>query len=103
MQELSQIMGVSDQTIRRVTRPLAELGVLRKVHGALVSKKSVLDPPFLSRMNLNREAKVAIANAVIELVQDGDSLTIDTSSTSAFIAQTLRERRELTVVTNSAF
>lgn len=103
IQELSQIMGVSDQTIRRVTRPLAERGALRKVHGALVSNKSALDPPFLSRMSLNREAKVAIANAVVEIVQDGDSLTIDTGSTSAFIAQMLRARRELTVVTNSAF
>lgn len=103
VQELSQIMGVSDQTIRRVTRPLAERGALSKVHGALVSNKSALDPPFLSRMNLNREAKVAIANAVVELVEDGDSLTIDTGSTSAFIAQVLRARRELTVVTNSAF
>lgn len=103
VQELSQIMGVSDQTIRRVTRPLAERGALRKVHGALVSNKSALDPPFLSRMNLNREAKVAIANAVAEIVQDGDSLIIDTGSTSAFIAQMLRNRRKLTVVTNSAF
>ena len=103
VQELSQIMGVSDQTIRRVTRPLAERGALSKVHGALVSNKSAMDPPFLSRMNLNREAKVAIAAVVADLVQDGDSLTIDTGSTSAFIAQMLRTRRNLTVVTNSAF
>lgn len=103
VQELSQIMGVSDQTIRRVTRPLAERGVLSKVHGALVSNKSALDPPFLSRMTLNRDAKVAIANTVADIVQDGDSLTIDTGSTSAFIAQMLRNRRELTVITNSAF
>lgn len=103
VQELSQILGVSDQTIRRVTRPLAESGVLAKVHGALVSTKSALDPPFLSRMSLNRTAKMAIANAVAEIVQDGDSLAIDTGSTSAFIAQALRQRRELTIVTNSAY
>ena len=103
VQELSQIMGVSDQTIRRVSRPLAERGALNKVHGALVSNKSALDPPFLSRMNLHRDAKIAIANTVADIVQDGDSLTIDTGSTSAFIAQMLRNRRELTVVTNSAF
>lgn len=103
VQELSQLMGVSDQTIRRVTRPLAENGVLNKVHGALVSKKSALDPPFLSRMNVHREAKVAIANSVAAIIKDGDSIIIDTGSTSAFIAQMLRERRELTVVTNSAF
>lgn len=103
VQELSQILGVSDQTIRRVTRPLAESGDLNKVHGALVSTKSALDPPFLSRMSQNRSAKIAIANAVADIVQDGDSLTIDTGSTSAFIAQALRQRRELTIVTNSAY
>lgn len=103
VQELSQLMGVSDQTIRRVTRPLAEKGVLRKVHGALVSNRLALDPPFLSRMDVNRQAKVAIANEVANLVQDGQSLAIDTGSTSAFIAQMLRGRRELTIVTNSAF
>ena len=103
VQELSQILGVSDQTIRRVTRPLADSGVLGKVHGALVSTKSALDPPFLSRMTLNRGAKMAIANAVADIVQDGHSLTIDTGSTSAFIAQALRQRRELTIVTNSAY
>ena len=103
VQELSQILGVSDQTIRRVTRPLADSGVLDKVHGALVSTKSALDPPFMSRMSQNRSAKMAIANAVADIVQDGDSLAIDTGSTSSFIAQALRKRRELTVVTNSAY
>lgn len=103
VQELSQILGVSDQTIRRVTRPLAERGVLSKVHGALVSTKSALDPPFLSRMSLNRAAKMAIANEVAAVIQDGDSVAIDTGSTSAFIAQALRQRRELIIVTNSAY
>jgi DeoR family glycerol-3-phosphate regulon repressor len=46
---------------------------------------------------------VAIANSVAAIIKDGDSIIIDTGSTSAFIAQMLRERRELTVVTNSAF
>jgi len=103
VQELSQILGVSDQTIRRVTRPLAESGALNKVHGALVSTKSALDPPFLSRMSLHRAAKMAIANEVSNIIRDGDSVVIDTGSTSAFIAQALRQRRELTVVTNSAY
>ena len=94
VQELSQILGVSDQTIRRVTRPLAERGALNKVHGALVSTKSALDPPFMSRMTLHRGAKMAIANEVASIIQDGDSVAIDTGSTSAFIAQALQQRRK---------
>jgi len=101
--ELAQILDVSDQTIRRIVKPLVERGELRKVHGALVSTQSVMDPPFLARMHENRAAKAAIANSVARLIRDGDSLTIDTGSTSAFVAQALENRRNLTVVTNSAF
>jgi len=101
--DLAHTLGVSDQTIRRVVRPLVARGEVDKVHGALVSTRSALDPPFLARMAQNRAAKVAIARAVADLVQDGESIAIDTGSTSAFAAQALRERKELTVVTNSAF
>lgn len=101
--DLARELGVSDQTIRRVVRPLVDRGEISKVHGALVSNRSALDPPFLSRMAQSRSAKVAIARAVADLVKDGDSIAIDTGSTSAFAAQALRERKELTVVTNSAF
>ncbi|NYI27771.1 DeoR/GlpR family DNA-binding transcription regulator [Sulfitobacter geojensis] len=101
--ELSQILGVSDQTIRRVSQPLVESGELDKVHGALVSNRTASDPPFLARMNQNRSAKVAIARLAAEIVPDGASVAIDTGSTSGFIAQALRTRQKLTVVTNSAF
>lgn len=101
--ELSRMLGVSDQTIRRVSQPLVESGDLNKVHGALVSNRTVIDPPFLARMNLNRDAKVAIARLAAEIIQDNDSVAIDTGSTSGFIAQALRSRKNLTVVTNSAF
>lgn len=101
--DLAGELGVSDQTIRRVAKPLVERGELKKVHGALVSDRLALDPPFLSRMTLNRDAKIAVAREVAEIVRDGDAVAIDTGSTSAFVAQALRARRDLTVVTNSAF
>ncbi len=49
-----------------------------------------------------REAKRAIARAAIELVADGDSLIIDTGTTTSIFAQELRNRRGLTIVTNSS-
>lgn len=101
--ELAQILGVSDQTIRRVSQPLVESGELTKVHGALVSNRVASDPPYLARMKLNRDAKVAIARTAVDIVPDGSSLAIDTGSTSGFIALALRVRKNLTVVTNSAF
>lgn len=101
--ELAQILEVSDQTIRRVSQPLIASGELTKVHGALVSNRIASDPPFLARMKLNREAKVAIAKTAVMIIQDGASIAIDTGSTSGFIALALRARKHLTVVTNSAF
>ncbi|WP_288942282.1 DeoR/GlpR family DNA-binding transcription regulator [uncultured Roseovarius sp.] len=101
--ELAQILDVSDQTIRRIVKPLVELGKVRKVHGALVSTQNVMDPPFLARMNENRSKKVAIANRVAQLISDGGSVMIDTGSTSAFVAQALANRKNLTVITNSAY
>jgi DeoR family glycerol-3-phosphate regulon repressor len=57
----------------------------------------------MSRMSQNKAAKIAIARSLLDLIKDGDRIAIDTGSTSAFAAQALRERRYLTVVTNSAF
>ncbi len=101
--EIAQLLDVSDQTIRRIVKPMEKRGELKKVHGALVSNQDTMDPPFLSRMQTNRSAKVAIANCVANLIEDGSSLAIDTGSTSGFVAQILRQKRNLSVVTNSAF
>ena len=103
VKELCQILGVSDQTVRRLVRPMAEYGEVKKVHGAIISTNSPADPPFSARMNLHRPAKVAIAKHIAGFIRDGDSLAIDTGSTSGFVAQALQARRSLTVVTNSAF
>ncbi len=101
--ELSELLGVSDQTIRRVVKPLVDEGKVRKVHGAIVSLEKPVDAPFQIRMQLHRAEKAAIATLVASRIQDGESLAIDTGSTSGYIAQALQIRRNLTVVTNSTF
>lgn len=103
VQELSQMLGISDQTVRRIVKPMVARGEVRKVHGAIVSMLDPTDPPFLARMGVNRREKVAIARAIAAEIHDGDSLAIDTGSTSGFVAQALQVKRNLTVVTNSAF
>lgn len=101
--ELSELLGVSDQTIRRVIRPLVDEGKVRKVHGAIVSIGRPVDAPFHARMQLMRAEKSAIATHVAAMIRDGEALAIDTGSTSGFIAQALQIRRNLIVVTNSTF
>lgn len=101
--ELAELLNVSDQTIRRIVKPLVDSGEVEKVHGAIVSTKSIADPPFLARMNKQKDAKISIAARIAKLVKPGDSIAIDTGSTSAFVAQALRQHHDLTVVTNAAF
>lgn len=101
--ELSELLGVSDQTIRRVIKPLVDEGKIRKVHGAIVSVERPVDAPFHARMQLMRAEKTRIAAHVASLIADGEALAIDTGSTSGFIAQALKIRRHLIVVTNSTF
>lgn len=100
--ELAAMLGVSDQTIRRVVAPMADRGDIVKVHGAVMSVRPSSDPPFLARMDLNRRAKIDIAATVAAIVDDGDSLALDVGSTTGFVAQALRQHRNLRVVTNSA-
>ena len=101
--DLSGLLGVSDQTIRRVIRPLVEAGKVRKVHGAIVSVERPADAPYPARMQLMRAEKTAIATLIAARIQDGEALALDSGSTSGFIAQALQIRRNLVVVTNSTF
>jgi len=101
--ELARMLGVSDQTVRRIVRPMVAAGTVEKVHGAIRARTNPMAAPFLARMEVNRAAKARIAAHVAALIPDGASVAIDTGSTAGFVAQALRPRRDLTVVTNSAY
>lgn len=103
VRELATLLSVSEQTVRRIVKPLVERGVVEKVHGAVVGRSRPGEAPFLARMVVQQRAKVAIAAAVAAMVRDGDAIALDTGSTTGFVAQALRRQRGLTVVTNSAF
>ncbi len=103
VRELATLLHVSEQTVRRIVKPLVERGEVEKVHGAVVGRSRPGEAPFLARMLVNQRAKVAIAARAAALVNDGDVIALDTGSTTGFIAQALRQHRGLTVVTNSTF
>ena len=103
VRELAMLLNVSEQTVRRIVKPLVERGEVEKVHGAVVGRHRPGEAPFLARMSVNQRAKVAIAARVATLVDDGDAIALDTGSTTGFVAQALRQHRGLTVVTNSTF
>jgi DeoR family transcriptional regulator, glycerol-3-phosphate regulon repressor len=98
---LAAELAVSDETIRRELRALEDHGVIIREHGGARMATPVHEGPLHQRMEENAEAKVRIARAAAELVEDGQIVFIDSGTTSCFIARHLVERRSLTVITNS--
>lgn len=101
IQDLARRLNVSEETIRRNVKNLAEQGIVRKVHGGVYLSETVQEATFNQRMNLNPEAKQRVADEVARTVRNGDSLILDIGSTTAYVARALRGHHDLFVVTNS--
>ena len=100
--ELRDRFDVSEMTIRRDLYMLERKGLLRRVHGGAVNTRGrSYEPPYLSRAALNREAKERIGQAAANLVQDGDSITLDVGTTTLEMAHHLQNKNNLTLVTPS--
>ncbi|MEP3437199.1 MAG: DeoR/GlpR family DNA-binding transcription regulator [Hoeflea sp.] len=100
--KLAARLGVSLETVRRDVRPLTENGSVLKMHGAVGLAGQVGEAPFQRRMRENAGAKRRIARAMAQQIQDGDSVMLDTGTTTSFVARELLGHRRLTVVTNSS-
>ena len=101
IQPLAIQLGVSEETIRRNVKKLADDGLVQKVHGGVHLPDAEIEPSFQQRMDQNPEAKRRIAARVSTIIKNGDSLFLDIGSTTAYIARALRNHRDLFVVTNS--
>ncbi|MGE0211466.1 MAG: DeoR/GlpR family DNA-binding transcription regulator [Parvibaculaceae bacterium] len=99
---LAERFSVSLETIRRDIAPLVDRGEAVKHHGAVSLSQHASEAPFERRMRENAVEKRAIATAVAEAVEDGDSLMLDTGTTTSVLARALLSKRNLTVVTNSS-
>ena len=100
--ELSQLYGVSEETIRRDLEKLENDGLAIKSYGgAVINDNSNMDMPFNIRKNRNVAVKQRIAELAAKLVEDGDHIMLDASTTGVFIAKALKQKSRLTVVTNS--
>jgi len=99
--EIARTLDVSEGTIRNDLRSLSKTGKLTRVRGgAIVDGQRSSSPVFTARARVSEEAKRRIARSAAELVEDGDTLLFDASTTVYYLAEFLKDRRNLTVVTN---
>ena len=98
---LSNLFSVSEVTIRKDLAWLEERKLLVRTHGgAVLAPPGSVEQGFNVRERLQPDEKERIAEMAARLVQDGDSIALDASTTAFSMARFLRERRELTLVTN---
>jgi DeoR family transcriptional regulator, glycerol-3-phosphate regulon repressor len=98
---LAELLGVSEETIRRTTKSLAKADLVRRVHGGSYLPDSGAGDGVFTRLGVRQGEKGRIGAAVVALIPDGSCVFLDVGSTTAFVAQALNARRGLDVVTNS--
>jgi DeoR/GlpR family transcriptional regulator of sugar metabolism len=100
--ELTDLLGVSDMTIRRDLEQLAGEGVARKVHGgAVLAGQVAFEPGFAAKSQLAQPAKQAIAEHAAGLIQPGAAIALSAGTTTWAMARSVALIAGLTVVTNS--
>ena len=100
--QLAEMFSISEVTIRSDLTEMEQMGLLRRVHGGAVStKRASYEMSLNERMDTNKNEKIRIAKACTELIKDGDSLIIDSGTTTQYLARELAERSKLTIVTNA--
>jgi DeoR/GlpR family transcriptional regulator of sugar metabolism len=100
--ELSELCTASENTIRRDLLKLEKNGMLRKTRGgAILNSSGGIELPDIQRVDRDREEKLRIGGAAAAMVRDGETIIIDSGTTTLQIIPHLKMRRNLTVITNS--
>ena len=98
--ELVASLGVSEDTVRRDLRDLAEQGLLQRVHGGALASAPATGS-FLQRLEVSHEEKAALAEAALPLVVGARVIVFDGGTTTLELARRLPLGFDGTVVTNS--
>lgn len=100
---LAEALGVSEETVRRTVKALAKTGLVKRVHGGVYLSNADATSPVMSRLERHAAEKTRIATAAARLIPNGACVFLDVGSTTAFVAEALRDHRDLTVVTNGLY
>lgn len=99
--QLCEYFNLSAATIRNDIRKLASQGRLRRTHGGIIpAGKVTFEPTAEYKQTVNMRKKAKIAERAAELVKDGDTVILDTGTTTMELARHLANKKNLTVIVN---
>jgi len=102
VQELNQLLDVSEATIRRDLDELSQEGLLHRTHGGAVKvEQADREPPILQRRSEFEAEKRQIGRAAAAMVKEGQTIFLGSGTTVHEIANNLRHMTNLTVITNA--
>ena len=100
--DLSKEFDVTEETIRRDLEKLEREKVLVRTYGgAVLTEKTSDDEPFSIRSRENIDRKKSIGQAISDIIQDGDVIMMDSSTTSLEVAKVIGDSKNITLITNS--
>lgn len=99
--DLSDMLGVSRETVRRDLLDLERIGKVSRVHGGAILPDARSEDPFRQRMETHLRAKSEIAKKAVSLIQPGETIMVDAGSTTAVFARELLKVPGISVITNS--
>lgn len=102
---LAHFFNVTEDLIRKDLKKLEAMQLIDRIHGGAERKNKKFEVSSIQhRMALNDAGKMLIADKAYELLETGDHIFLDTSSTSAHIAGRLaRGDKEVTVITDMLY
>jgi DeoR family transcriptional regulator of aga operon len=103
VEELSEKFNISLVTIRNDLNILAEIGVVVRTRGGALALSETEDLPINVKQTLHRAEKIRIATAAVKLIEDGQTIMLDSGTTTAEIAKQIRglKLQGINVITNA--
>lgn len=99
--EMCDYFGVSASTIRNDLKELEDSGLIKRTHGgAILASKTNFEPAPVEKKIRMQQEKKAIAIQAAEMVEDGDTIAIDTGTTTMEFAKHITDKKNITVILN---
>src|SRR5258707_5065331 len=100
--QIAERYSISEMTVRRVLYKLSDAGlIIRTPGGAMVAPSGSMERTFLERSEKMSAAKDAVGRAAAGLVREGETVVLDSGTTTRYVARHLAARTGLVVVTAS--
>ena len=101
LKELMDVFDLSESTVRRYINKLEKDNAIRKEYGYVIANTNDNLVNIKTRINYLSERKQKISKLASRLINDGDTIFVDSGTTHMYLTEWLKTKKDVTVVTNN--